>query len=109
MVSARLLNKPKEQDILNAILSYLHYRRICVWRNNTGGFKNKQGHFYTFGLKGSGDILGLTKEGRFISIEVKVPGRKPTPNQVQFMETVNANRGLAFVATSVEDVQKHFP
>jgi hypothetical protein len=97
--------KASEQDIQRAILEYLALRGYFCWRNNTGGFRDKRDHFYIFGKVGSGDILGLTKEGRFFSIEVKAPGKKPTDHQRDFIASVNKNKGLAFVATSLEDVQ----
>lgn len=106
MESARLLNKPKEREILKAILEYLTLKGYLCWRNNTGGFKNSKGHFFKFGLVGSGDILGLSRGGTFFSIEVKVPGKVPTPAQVQFMKDIIKNNGIAFVAYSVDDVEK---
>ena len=99
--------KPAEKDIQRSILEYLSYRKVFCWRNNTGGFRDKRDHFYQFGKVGSGDIIGLTKDGRFFSIEVKVPGKYPTQHQLDFMTAVNRNKGLAFVANSLEDVQKY--
>lgn len=96
---------PTEREIQKAILRYLELRKIYCWRNNTGGFTDKRDHYYTFGKKGSGDILGLTPKGRFISIEVKRPGNKPTPAQVSFMNVIRDNGGIAFVATSIDDIE----
>jgi hypothetical protein len=98
--------KPTEKEIQKAILDYLKFRGLFAWRNNTGGFIDKRDHYYTFGKKGSGDILGLTKDGRFFSIEVKVPGKNPTPEQTEFINNVIVNNGIAFVARSIDDVQK---
>jgi hypothetical protein len=104
---AKLPPKPLEKDIQRAILDYLKAKKYFCWRNNTGGFIDNRNHFYQFGSVGSGDILGMTQEGRFFSIEVKRPGGQPTWNQVQFMNEVNRNKGLAFVAYSVDDVEKN--
>lgn len=71
------------------------------WKNN-----RNQKHFMRFGEIGSGDILGLTRSGRFFSIEVKRPGNKPTDDQVRFMEDVKRNNGIAFVATCLEDIEQ---
>jgi hypothetical protein len=46
----------------------------------------------------------LPTTGRFLAIEVKRPGNKPTPEQQQFIDTINEAGGLAFVARSVEEV-----
>lgn len=95
---------PTEREISKSILEYLTLRKVFCWRNNTGGFLDKRDHYYKFGKTGSGDILGLTKTGQFFSIEVKRPGKKPTDAQVEFMDRIAFNGGIAFVACSIDDV-----
>ena len=101
--------KITEKEIQHLILQYLQLRKVFCWRNNTAAFaatyKGKE-RFIRTGFVGSGDIIGLTPQGRFFSIEVKVPGRQPTFEQIQFMNVIKANNGIAFVATCLEDVQK---
>ena len=97
-----------EKDIQRAILEYLQIKGYFCFRNNTGAFRATYGgkeRFHRYGFTGSGDILGLTKEGKFFSIEVKAKGNKPTPAQVEFIQNVTKNKGIAFVAYSVDDVQ----
>lgn len=65
----------------------------------------KHGHFYRFGKPGSSDILGILDDGRFLAIEVKRPGKEPTEVQREFLENINKNGGLAFVAYSVDDAR----
>ena len=48
------------------------------------------------------DILACIK-GRFIAIEVKVPGKKPTVRQELTMGQVLRAGGVAFWTTSLED------
>jgi hypothetical protein len=43
-----------------------------------------------------------------LAIEVKRPGESPTPAQRRFLEAVMRAGGVAFVATSVEDVRREF-
>lgn len=94
-----------EGETQKVILQYLGtVKRYFCWRNNTGGFRNKNDHFYQFGKIGSGDIFGITKEGTFFSIEVKRRGAKPTEKQIEFMRSVNASCGIAFVAYNLDDV-----
>jgi hypothetical protein len=38
---------------------------------------------------------------------VKQPGGKATPEQQQFIDTINGAGGLAFVAHSIEEVEQH--
>jgi VRR-NUC domain len=75
------------RDVLNHV-GYFHYK---AW----------QGPFSKVGVA---DIIGLTKQGRFFAIEVKVPKGKTTPEQALFIDSVNLSGGCAFVARSVEDV-----
>lgn len=96
-----------EADALRQISGYLLTKGYFFWRNNTGAFvgdyKGKS-RFVRYGHKGSGDILGLTKEGKFFSIEVKRKGKKASPDQNRFMTEVLLSKGIAFVAYSVDDV-----
>ena len=51
---------------------------------------------------GSPDIIGI-HEGRFVAIEVKLPGKNPTKQQKAFLDTVRQMGGIAGVARSTED------
>lgn len=102
--------KPKETEIVRSILDYLAFRPdIFCWRNNTGSFVLKgeggSNRFFRAGLKGSADILGIIRGGRMIAIEVKRPGGKLSDDQSYFLERINKLGGIAFVATSIDDVE----
>lgn len=85
-----------EQQITQQIRQVL---KICrVWH-----FKNWSGPM-TF-PKGISDILGCW-QGRMLAIEIKKPGGRISPDQQKFIDTVNAEGGIAFVAWSVDDVVK---
>lgn len=53
---------------------------------------------------GISDLLGCVA-GRFVAIEVKLPGKENTVTKLQqhFLTTVVDNGGLAFMTTSPED------
>ena len=58
--------------------------------------------------KGSSDLIGWTSDGRFLAIEVKRPGWRPTPSwrkspQAAFLAAVTRAGGVAFVARSAEE------
>lgn len=98
---------PKESDIQKSILDYLLMRGYFVWRNNTGAFgaeSNGRKRWIRAGKKGAGDIIGLTKEGHFLSIEVKRRGQLPTDDQIRFIRSVLDNKGIAFVAHDLQDI-----
>jgi hypothetical protein len=97
-----------EHQIQSQILDYLHLRNIFAWRNNTGGFANfskGKKYFVRYGLKGSGDIFSVYK-GKFISIEVKSWKGIVSDEQKDFMEKINSNGGIAFIARNIDDVIK---
>jgi hypothetical protein len=106
--------KPKtEKQIENEILDYLNkevgfffkHQSMGVYDANILRYRKKS----AFDLNGVADILGVvTKDrlGRFVAIEVKKEGQKLRMNQVGFIEKVLTMRGVAFMATSVEDTKK---
>ncbi len=63
----------KETDIQAMVLNYFRRIGVMAWRNNnTAVYDPKIKRFRRFtGLRGVGDIIGITREARFVSIEVK--------------------------------------
>ena len=55
--------------------------------------------------KGVSDILGLTKSGKLLAVEVKANKGRPSPEQKQFVADVRARGGFACIAWSVEEVK----
>ena len=89
----------KESEILQQIRLAASKMGALVWRNNTGMLRNERGHPVFYGLcKGSSDLIGMFK-GRFLALEVKMPGKKPTPEQQLFIDTVNKHGGIGAVIT----------
>ncbi len=60
-------------------------------------------YFIPIGLKGKSDILGIY-EGKFLAIEVKRPNGIVSEDQAYFIERINKEGGIAFIATCLEDV-----
>lgn len=54
---------------------------------------------------GVSDILGIYK-GKFLAIELKAPKGKPSLAQVDFLDRVRSEGGIAILAYSLEDVIK---
>jgi VRR-NUC domain len=114
------LRKPKESDIQRAVLDYLKLCGALVIRVNSGGMyagERKSGgkRFVRFNSEpGCSDILAcLPQSGdaecgplfaAFAAIEVKRPGKIPTPHQQTFLEDVTRRGGVALVVTSVQDL-----
>lgn len=94
-----------ETAILQGVLLALGSRPDCrVWRNNTGKLPDpRSGRWVSFGLKGSADILGLLRGGRFLAIETKTPAGRLRPEQLAFQRMVESLGGLYVIARSVSD------
>lgn len=92
----------RESDIQRDILDYLAKRRIFHYRQNTGGWKNEQGHFYRFGSKGSPDIVCII-QGRYVGLEVKTPKGKLSDDQVAFHQNAMAAGGIVFTVRSLDE------
>ena len=94
-----------EQLVQQQILSALGaWRGLTVWRNNTGTLRDSTGRPVRFGLVGSADVLGVAAPGgRLVALEVKAPGRHPTPQQAAFGAMVQRHGGLYLVVHSLEE------
>lgn len=85
----------KEQDIQTAIMNYI---------SSIGGLPVKFNNMGIYAKAGVSDILACIK-GRFVAIEVKRPGKKPSDLQERFLDAVNTIGGLAFWADNLQDVK----
>jgi hypothetical protein len=93
----------KESHVQRQILDYLALKRIFHYRNNSGGFKDKAGHFYRFGALGSPDIICVI-DGQFVGIEVKAPKGRQSDHQKEFQHNLEAAAGVYVLAYSLDDV-----
>lgn len=99
-----------EHDIQTTILNLLPYYKVKAIRLNTGRYSVGEGKYKRMILgapTGTPDIIGC-RNGRMVMIEVKRPGNKPTAIQNQVMDEWREYGADVFVATSLEDVDKHF-
>ena len=105
-----------EQVVQDAILDMLLVHPKVGWMMaiTTGRFKVKGGHI-TVGhfideegkrRTGMSDLMGQLVDGRLLAIEVKRPGNKPTKEQLDYIDMVNANGGLAFWSDNVSDAKE---
>ena len=94
-----------EKRLCDQIVQYLNFQGNYVWRTNTGSIKTEKGHMVHMARKGTSDILGLTKTGRFVAIEVKKPETRKnvTVYQQMFLDEIKRYGGIAGVATSPEE------
>lgn len=85
----------KEQDIQDKIMDYI---------KSIGGLPVKFNNIGIYAKAGVSDILACIR-GRFVAIEVKKPGNKPSALQDNFIKAINSIGGFAFWADNLEDVK----
>lgn len=101
---------------MRAIMAGVSTPGVRVFRNNVGALKDQEGRLVRYGVAnpGGSDLIGwrsvtVTPEmvGRkvavFLAIEVKAERGRATDAQVNFINRVKADGGLAGVARSVDD------
>jgi Holliday junction resolvase-like predicted endonuclease len=84
----------KESKIEREIRDYLLSLNAYILKGNA----NK-----TIGVP---DIIASIN-GYFVAIEVKKPTEKPRLNQLKQINKIKKSNGIAFYATSVQDVENH--
>lgn len=92
----------EENKIQKEILGYLNANGIFCWRNNSNAQRGRSNGYMT----GQGDIIGITPDGFFLSIEIKTRTGKVSQAQKDFIAEINERGGVAFVARSVDDLAK---
>lgn len=99
-----------ERDVQKAVLAYLraHPAVAFAGRLNSGSAAMQDGRpiwFHTLGA-GAPDIIGAMRRGcAWLAIEVKRPGAKPRPEQLDWLRGVADAGGCAGWVTSVEDAE----
>ena len=84
----------KESSLQRRIITYLRAEGCYVFK--VVGSPLQQ--------RGTPDLL-VCYQGRFLALEIKVPGAKPTPLQVHEMTKIGAAGGIATTVESVEEVK----
>lgn len=107
---ARAYAVTTESDLMRSIMLECSRGTVRLLRNNVGRLRNERDQYVTYGLGiGSSDLIGVNMQangmGRFVAIEVKLPGQKPTDAQQKFIDMVRAMGGQAGVAHSVQEAK----
>ena len=90
-----VITMAKEQEIQDKIMDYI---------KSIGGLPVKFNNIGIYAKAGVSDILACIR-GRFVAIEVKKPGNKPSALQENFINAINSIGGFAFWADNLEDVK----
>lgn len=99
-----------ESTLVTGCLQLLKLCGIMAWRQNSGAIAGKdhlgKKFFMRLAWPGMGDIGGILNDGRYLSVECKRPGNRPTPEQVQFAKDVTTRGGVAMTVYSVDHLIK---
>jgi hypothetical protein len=92
-----------EQDTTRATIEAVNASDVAiVWRNQSGSVRVRRGYMH-LAPKGSPDIVGILRDGRFVGLEMKKPGEKPSSVQEEWRLRFLASGGVAACAYSVEE------
>lgn len=103
-----------ETQLVRLCISYLLINGHYVWRNNSGvtrssytdKFGRKSERMWRSGMKGASDIIGVTRDGKFLAVECKIKPNKPTEAQEAFILEVSNRGGIAVLAYDIDDLEK---
>ncbi|MFV2058048.1 MAG: VRR-NUC domain-containing protein [Thiohalomonadales bacterium] len=108
--------KLKEYEIQRLITkALLKMPDVAFYTTNTSGKAIYQKRWVTIGKwfngdkennDGLSDITGMKIDGTYFAIEVKVPGKKPTKDQLRFINFILDHDGLAGYATNVQEAEE---
>lgn len=92
------LNKTRKHNFFkDLVLVAVSMNGNFVWNNETGASFNGT-HNVQYGFKGSGDIIGIARNGLFLSIEIKTYSAKQSKAQKNFEKQIKKRGGIYYVA-----------
>lgn len=96
----------KEADIMRACMIEASKHGAVLFRNNLGSYQHKDGYYIKYGVcnPGGSDLIGWSKEGLFVALEIKTPTGRAKPEQLNFINQVKKAGGIAGICTCPEDV-----
>ena len=88
-----------ERDLIKEIKKWLESKNVLVWKF----------HGSSFGPKGFPDLFGILPgafdQGRFLGIEIKKPGKKPTVLQMTILKRISDHGGFALWTDNLAKVK----
>lgn len=84
--------------IRESAIKELTWRGYDVWKNNNIAVRKRK----FIGRLGVSDIIGITKDGRWVACEVKTLNDRLSDDQKKFLTDVKKTGGVALVARQGE-------
>jgi hypothetical protein len=102
-----------ETTILQSVRLAASKHGVVLSRNNCGSLLDVNGRLVRFGLfsPGGADLIGfrtINSIAQFVALEIKMPGKKPTPEQQHFIDMVNKSGGIGAVVTDPDQLENIF-
>jgi hypothetical protein len=97
----------READIQKQASDYLKLKGWIIFKHrNVGIYKHATNRYIPlpFGEKGISDLIGCSPKGRFGAFEIKKPGGRPSPEQIDFLRRINEKGGIGVLAYSLDDI-----
>jgi len=102
-------NQMTENKLMHLIQLAASKLGARLFRNNVGLAKTVAGQVVKFGLcKGSSDLIGWTRSGRFLAVETKSQRGRPSKEQLAFVDAVNSAGGVGMIVRSVEEFESEY-
>jgi len=77
-----------------------------AWQNDTGVARSMTGdRVIKFGFKGSSDIIGITRTGKFLAVEIKTGKDDLRPEQEVFKKVIEENGGKYFLIRNEDEIK----
>lgn len=98
-----------ESKVLGFCLDWLRKHRILCNRNNVGAGEMGTSGYYSYGIRGAGDIIGLLPNGIHFEVECKAgKGGRLSQQQQKRMRDIRKNGGVYLVIHGVEELEYFF-
>lgn len=86
-------------QIRESALKELAWRGFDCWINNNLAVRGRK----FIGRRGVADLIGVTKDGRWVACEVKTLNDRLSSDQILFLNDIKKAGGEAFIACQVGD------
>lgn len=97
MRSALKLKPLTKGHIRASAIKELTWRSYDVWINNNLAVRKRK----FIGRLGVSDVIGITKDGRWVACEIKTLNDRLSDDQIKFLNDVKTAGGLAYIACQV--------
>lgn len=95
-----------ESFVLLECMKWLRKHGVLCNRNNVGAGEMGASGYYSYGIRGAGDIIGLLKTGIHFEIECKRgAGGRLSLEQQKRMRQIGENNGIYFVVHGIEELE----